>query len=295
MASTFGTSGGGGSRQTDMRARRLQNLAAGTAAQLETKLDKLGGDISGNLTVEGLTTLSQVGIGTSNPISILNIKGTLPRLTIGDDRDRTWTVDEPVSSIDFTGDDTSSGGATNTLRARIQMFIDQEVFGRSYGLSFHSANIVDGVVREHIRMSSLGAMTIGMSRQNQTQLRVRTTNVGSPLYGIMLDDIYNGTAPNYIGFSSVGSGGASSVTGSIGSTASNKSGPDAQITGTIDLSTKNSTDASPVLRVQVKPTGQVNFTPLATDPSPASAGDVYYNSATNKLRVHNGTTFVDLH
>lgn len=39
--------------------------------------------------------------------------------------------------------------------------------------------------------------------------------------------------------------------------------------------------------------GKVNFIPQ-TEPS-GVAGDVYYNSSTNKLRVHNGTSWVDLH
>ena len=32
----------------------------------------------------------------------------------------------------------------------------------------------------------------------------------------------------------------------------------------------------------------------SSDPSPASAGDVYYNTSDNKLKVHNGTAFVEL-
>jgi hypothetical protein len=48
-------------------------------------------------------------------------------------------------------------------------------------------------------------------------------------------------------------------------------------------------------RAIVKPTGQVRFVPLSADPSGEEAGDVYYNSTTNKLRVYNGTAWVDLH
>jgi hypothetical protein len=44
-------------------------------------------------------------------------------------------------------------------------------------------------------------------------------------------------------------------------------------------------------RVRVKSTGQMRFVPLASDPSGAQAGDVYYNSTTNKLKVYNGTTW----
>ena len=49
-------------------------------------------------------------------------------------------------------------------------------------------------------------------------------------------------------------------------------------------------------RVRVKATGAVRFVPLSADPSTGNeAGDVYYNSSTNKLRVYNGTSWIDLH
>jgi hypothetical protein len=49
-------------------------------------------------------------------------------------------------------------------------------------------------------------------------------------------------------------------------------------------------------RVRIKSTGSVRFVPLAADPSTGNeAGDVYYNSTSNKLRVYNGTSWVDLH
>jgi hypothetical protein len=47
-------------------------------------------------------------------------------------------------------------------------------------------------------------------------------------------------------------------------------------------------------RVVVKSTGQVKFTPLSSDPAGAEAGDVYYNSTSNKLKCYNGTTWNDL-
>jgi hypothetical protein len=48
-------------------------------------------------------------------------------------------------------------------------------------------------------------------------------------------------------------------------------------------------------RVRIKSTGQVRFAPLAADPAGAEAGDVYYNNSSNKLKVYNGTSWVDLH
>lgn len=48
-------------------------------------------------------------------------------------------------------------------------------------------------------------------------------------------------------------------------------------------------------RLRLKNGGQLRFVPLAADPAGAESGDVYYNSGTNKLRVYNGTAWVDLH
>ena len=49
-----------------------------------------------------------------------------------------------------------------------------------------------------------------------------------------------------------------------------------------------------VERMVVKGPGQVRFVPLASAPGGAEAGDVYYDSGTNKLRCYNGTTWNDL-
>ena len=46
-----------------------------------------------------------------------------------------------------------------------------------------------------------------------------------------------------------------------------------------------------VLRVSAKANGQVRFIPLAADPSGAEAGDVYYNSVSNRLKYYNGTAW----
>ena len=47
-------------------------------------------------------------------------------------------------------------------------------------------------------------------------------------------------------------------------------------------------------RLRVKATGALRFVPLSADPASGEAGDVYYNSTTNKLRVYDGTSWVDL-
>jgi hypothetical protein len=45
-------------------------------------------------------------------------------------------------------------------------------------------------------------------------------------------------------------------------------------------------------RLRIKSTGQLNFTGLAADPAGA-AGDVVYNSTSNRLKYHNGTAWVN--
>ena len=44
-------------------------------------------------------------------------------------------------------------------------------------------------------------------------------------------------------------------------------------------------------KMTLKSTGQVRFVPLAADPSGAEAGDVYYNSTSNRLKYYNGTAW----
>lgn len=44
-------------------------------------------------------------------------------------------------------------------------------------------------------------------------------------------------------------------------------------------------------KARVKATGQVRFVPLASAPSGAETGDVYYNSVDNKLYCYNGTSW----
>jgi hypothetical protein len=46
-------------------------------------------------------------------------------------------------------------------------------------------------------------------------------------------------------------------------------------------------------RISIKANGSVRYIPMAT-PSSAEAGDVYYDSSTNKLRCYNGTSWNDL-
>jgi predicted heme/steroid binding protein len=52
-------------------------------------------------------------------------------------------------------------------------------------------------------------------------------------------------------------------------------------------------DSTKVERFRIKANGSVRYIPMAT-PASAEAGDVYYDSTTNKLRCYNGTSWNDL-
>lgn len=64
--------------------------------------------------------------------------------------------------------------------------------------------------------------------------------------------------------------------------------------GTADLLLASGVAGALATVIRCKSTGQARFEPLAADPTGAQAGDVYYNSVTNKLRCHNGTSWNDL-
>jgi hypothetical protein len=64
--------------------------------------------------------------------------------------------------------------------------------------------------------------------------------------------------------------------------------------GVVDISSTGSDlslTAGNSERVRVKSTGQMRFVPLASDPTGAAAGDVYYNSTTNALKLYDGTVW----
>ena len=201
-------------------------------------------------------TNENFGIGTSSPASLLNIKGTTPRLTIGDSQSKTWTVGDTLSSIDFSSDDTSCGGTTDKVRTRIETYV-ADTFGCSHGLGFYAVDIVDGVLRKHITIGSRGELTLGHSRKNQTQIIALTQN-SSTFYPIELRDTYNGTGGNNsILFSSTLSDNTTLYnSASIGVLSSDKGTGGS---GSIVLSTKSTNDSDAVERVRVTSTGFVGI------------------------------------
>ena len=62
----------------------------------------------------------------------------------------------------------------------------------------------------------------------------------------------------------------------------------------VTITTGTAGGTSGTERIRVKSGGQMRFVPLAADPAGAEAGDVYYNSSSNKLKCYNGSTWNDL-
>jgi len=97
-----------------------------------------------------------------------------------------------------------------------------------------------------------------------------------------------GTAPSvFVGQIQCGAG--SAVAPGIGFTGSTSTGvysPEADAAAV---------SAGGVERMRFKSTGGVRYVPLATAPATPEEGEVYFDSTTKKLRVYNGTTWVDLH
>jgi hypothetical protein len=69
--------------------------------------------------------------------------------------------------------------------------------------------------------------------------------------------------------------------------------PSSDMPATISVRTTPAGSSTPVIRNKFNSNGSFNYVPM-TQPSTAVAGDVFYNSATNKLQCYNGTIWNDL-
>jgi len=147
-----------------------------TPVDTASRLYNLGGDLywAGNI-VGGATTGTwssdgtnvwraggNVGIGTPTPQSLLDLKASNPAISLGDSRNQTWVLGDRLSAIDFASDDTSSGGYTGKVRARIAV-LQEDIYGASQSLSFATTRITDGILREYMRLGPWGDLTLSRS------------------------------------------------------------------------------------------------------------------------------------
>ena len=126
------------------------------------------------------------------------------------------------------------------------------------------------------------ASATGRATPTPTEIRIATTSAGS--------DWSTTDSWGRIGFYSADTSGNGPATqAAIEATSYNAAGS----TSRLQLKMWNGTAMANC--AEVKHTGAVRFIPRASDPADPEAGDVYYNSSTNKLRVYDGTSWVDLH
>jgi hypothetical protein len=61
-----------------------------------------------------ITNAGNVGIGTSSPSTILNVKSSSPEIRIQDNKDGSWTAGEVIGQVSFYHSDSSGGGSYTT-------------------------------------------------------------------------------------------------------------------------------------------------------------------------------------
>ena len=101
-----------------------------------------------------------VGIGTDNPKSVLEVAGSAAVLTITDTRDQSFSAGDVLSSLAFDTDDASGGaGSASHPRAKINL-VTENTFGSATGLSFATKADTGNAPEEKLRISSAGLVTI---------------------------------------------------------------------------------------------------------------------------------------
>ena len=140
---------------------------------------------------------------------------------------------------------------------------------------FLNRNTSDGTILEFGR-NGVSAATMGLTSSALTVStagteRMRVESTGA----VVLPKLTLSTDTPFVTGANINAGANSLAMGGSG-------------TGVVSSFTNNTE------RMRVKANGQVRFIPLASAPAGPEAGDVYYDSTTNKLRCYNGTIWNDL-
>jgi hypothetical protein len=99
-----------------------------------------------------------VGIGTSSPVSVLDVAGTTPVLTIKDTQSKTWAPNDTVGDLDFYSTDPSGTGPRTV--ARVRSVADANATTVAGALSFWTS-AADSAATEKVRITSAGNVGIG--------------------------------------------------------------------------------------------------------------------------------------
>jgi len=138
-----------------------------------------------------ITSGGNVGIGTTTPESLFNIRGSLPTFTITDTSNTSGSVGDSLSNINFVGEDTSSG-LNGTVRASIGTYA-ADVFRAQVGLNFKTRNGATLYNRMVIE-PNLGYVGIGTT----TPTSKLTISLGATdsANGLVLDRVAGGASDN---------------------------------------------------------------------------------------------------
>lgn len=252
-----------------------------------------------------INSAGQVGIGTTNPAARLHVVGvaiadqfrlqdvltdaTIKYGVIGSGH--YTNAEEPFLMAMGVSSATSNnlalgGGATSLNAATVITF-------------FTAANITTTTGTERMRIVSSGEVGIGTSspgarlhvvnanHANMFRLQDVVTDATNKIAAMGMGHYTNAEEPIAL------ISGISTLTGTSLTIGGNVSSMNAAMDIAFNTATTPTT-LNGTTRLNVKANGQVRFVPLAAAPGSPEAGDVYYDSTTNKLRCYNGTTWNDL-
>lgn len=312
----------GGNIAVDATARRIGYITDGTASNTGYMIpyDAAGFlSIHSNFSAGGIKfhtgtantermridSAGLVGIGTTNPAARLHVvnsaiadqfrlqdvltDATIKYGVIGSGH--YTNAEEPFLMAMGVSSSTSNnlalgGGATSLNAATVITF-------------FTAANITTTTGTERMRIVSSGEVGIGTSspgarlhvvnanHANMFRLQDVVTDATNKIAAMGMGHYTNAEEPIAL------ISGISTLTGTSLTIGGNVSSMNAAMDIAFNTATTPTT-LNGTTRLNVKANGQVRFVPLAAAPGSPEAGDVYYDSTTNKLRCYNGTTWNDL-
>jgi hypothetical protein len=205
--------------------------------------------------------------------------------------------------IHYMADNAVSLGAGSVVTNQVGFFAQSSLTSATNNYGFYG-NIASGTNRWNLYMNGTannymaGRLGIGItnaaydldvfSGTANVTIAANTNNNG--FSGIV--STYNSAYGNFIHMRSYGNTTASTIFGisTNGMNALWSNNDTIYAIGTIGATAMvfgtNNTE-----RVRVKSTGQMRFVPLASDPSGAQSGDVYYNSTISALKLYDGTVW----